>query len=206
MLERADRGNRPSPLQNASTPPRRHPRVIVEVLLDVALAPPGLGDRLGEDRGEHQHGAERSVAEPADGEHDLPPGLRRHRVGDVGHHLLGGGAGHRREHAAARQPRDGDGVVTGGEPHVGAVGRPADRGQRILVLGEHHAEGVAERSLVGLVRQEPGHVAQRQPPEPPDRRVRLEPVAKHALLVVELQILDDRSVEDDQRFRAGRVA
>ena len=40
----------------------------------------------------------------------------------------------------------------------------------------------------------------------PDRRVRHEAVAHRALFVVELELLDDRPVEDDQRFRTRRVA
>src|SRR3546814_10033381 len=82
----------------------------------------------------------------------------------------------------------------------------AGRRERGRVFLQHHAEGVAEAAVVVLVQQEAGHVAQRQSPEAANRGVRLEAVAQHALRVVEIQLLDDRSIEHDQRFRTRRVA
>src|SRR3546814_14234907 len=78
---------------------------------------------------------------------------------------------------------------------------PAGLRERVLVFCQHHAEGVAEAALVVLVQQEAGHVAQRQSPEAANRGVRLEAVAQHALRVVEIQVLDDRSIAHAQRFR-----
>ena len=56
------------------------------------------------------------------------------------------------------------------------------------------------------MRQEARDVAQIEPPEAADRRVGLEAVAHHALLVVEAELLDDRAVQHDQRLAARRVA
>jgi hypothetical protein len=56
------------------------------------------------------------------------------------------------------------------------------------------------------VRQKPGDVTQVKPPETSYRGVGLEPVAHHALGVVEAELLDDRAVHHDERLAAGRVA
>src|SRR3546814_16903590 len=70
-LQRADAEVRPF-LGEGLDAPCCHARVVVQVALDVGLAPAGLGDGLREDRREDQHRAQRAIRQAADGEHDFP--------------------------------------------------------------------------------------------------------------------------------------
>jgi hypothetical protein len=86
------------------------------------------------------------------------------------------------------------------------MGLPADLSQRLLIFGEHHAPGVSECALVGLVQQESRDIAQIEPPEAADRGVGLESVTHRALLEIEAQLADDGPVQQDDRLGARRVA
>jgi hypothetical protein len=79
-------------------------------------------------------------------------------------------------------------------------GRPAHLGDRVLVLGQNHAEGVAESALSFLCGRKPAMLRKRQPPETPTEVFGMKPSRNTPLRVVELQILDDRAVEARSRF------
>ena len=83
---------------------------------------------------------------------------------------------------------------------------PTDFFQHRLVFRHDDAPGITESAFVVLEEQGIPRVPQRQAPEPSDRRVGLEAVAQHALLVAASQLRGQRAVNCYQRFAARRIA
>src|SRR5258705_732920 len=56
------------------------------------------------------------------------------------------------------------------------------------------------------MRQKSRNVAQKKPPEAADCRIRHDAVAQSTLRIVESELLDDGTVQDDQRVGTRRIA